>query len=232
MTDRMQTPTVLLVDDDPAKRLGLRAVLETLGCEIVEADSGRAALRCLLDRDFAVILLDVRMPDMDGFETAALIRQRVRSELTPIIFITAYGSDEMDEAKRFSAGAVDFIFAPVPPDELRAKVAVFAGLQLRANALANESLEFQTTADQLRLLTDAAPIGIFRTDAQDRYVYTNPHWSQITGITAESATGQERDAMLGTELVVDPLEHGRRFALKHPGEAGTRVVRLVTSPVP
>ena len=74
--DRDPVPSVLLVDDDPGKRLALKAALDPLGCAIVEADSGLAALRCLLERDFAVILLDVRMPEMDGFETAALIRQR------------------------------------------------------------------------------------------------------------------------------------------------------------
>jgi CheY-like chemotaxis protein len=86
---------ILVVDDNAAKRLALISVLLSLGCRIVEADSGVAALRCVMAQAFAVILLDVRMPDMDGFETAALIRQRRQSEMTPIIFITAFGSDEM-----------------------------------------------------------------------------------------------------------------------------------------
>ena len=81
---------VLIVDDDPTKRLALKAVLAPLGYSLVEADSGRAALRCLLAQDFAVILLDVLMPGMNGFETAALIRQRRQSEMTPIIFVTAH----------------------------------------------------------------------------------------------------------------------------------------------
>ena len=98
---------------------------------------GLAALRCVMAQDFAVILLDVRMPIMDGFETAALIRQRRQSEMTPIIFITAYGSDEIVDTDLYAEGAVDFIFAPVPPNELRAKVSVFANLFIKAEELAS-----------------------------------------------------------------------------------------------
>ena len=93
-------------------------------------------LRCVTAQDFAVILLDVRMPIMDGIETAALIRQRRQSEMTPIIFITAHASDELVHTDRYAQGAVDFIFAPVPPDELRAKVSVFANLFSKAEELA------------------------------------------------------------------------------------------------
>ena len=151
-----------MVDDNAAKRLGLKAVLLPLGYSIVEADSGLAALRCIMAHDFAVILLDVRMPIMDGFETAALIRQRKQSEMTPIIFITAHGKDEIVNTDLYAEGAVDFIFAPVPPDELRAKVSVFANLFTKAEELARRAREVQTSADQLRLLTDAAPSGSSR----------------------------------------------------------------------
>ncbi len=178
---------ILLVDDNASKRLALKAVLAPLGYSIVEADSGVAALRCVTIQEFAVILLDVRMPIMDGVETAALIRQRQQSEMTPIIFITAHGSDEIVHTDRYAQGAVDFIFAPVQPDELRAKVSVFANLFRRAEALAARAQELQASADQLRLLTDAAPIGIFQTDGKHRYVYTNPRWSEITGIPADEA---------------------------------------------
>ena len=111
---------VLVVDNDPAKRLAIQATLAPLGCRIVEADSGLAALRCLMIDDFAVILLDVRMPTLDGFETAELIRLRPRSEMTPIIFITAHASDEL-VADRYAQGAVDFLHTPFEPEELRAK---------------------------------------------------------------------------------------------------------------
>ena len=101
--------------------------------------------------------------------------------MTPIIFITAFASDEFDQADRFAEGAVDFMFAPVAPEELRAKVSVFANLYIKANTLAHQASEAQAAADQFRLLADAAPIGIFQTDAENRYVYTNPRWTEITG---------------------------------------------------
>jgi CheY-like chemotaxis protein len=182
--------SILVVDDNVGKRAAISAMLSPLGHTVVEADSGLAALRCVLAQDFAVILLDVQMPIMDGFETAALIRLRKQSEMTPIIFITAFGADEVRATDRYSEGAVDFMFAPVQPDELRAKISVFANLYLRAEALAAQALEVEASADHLRLLTDAAPIGIFQTDADGRFVYTNPQWSEITGLAAEAAAGK------------------------------------------
>jgi two-component system sensor histidine kinase/response regulator len=119
---------ILLVDDDPAKRVALKTILEPLGQDIVEAESGGDALRHLLREDVAVILLDVRMPAMDGFETAELIRSRQQSELTPIIFVTAFDQAETDIGRGYDLGAVDFVFAPVVPDILRAKVTVFVEL--------------------------------------------------------------------------------------------------------
>jgi CheY-like chemotaxis protein len=116
---------ILIVDDNAAKRLALKAVVTPMGYRVVEADSGVGALRCVMAEDFGVILLDVRMPVLDGFETAKLIKQRLQSERTPIIFITAYGSDEIVNTRLYADGAVDFMFAPVRADELRSKVASF-----------------------------------------------------------------------------------------------------------
>jgi signal transduction histidine kinase/DNA-binding response OmpR family regulator len=118
---------ILIVDDLPEKVLVLSSILEELGENIVSAQSGREALRHLLDCEFAVILLDINMPDMDGFETATLIRQRKRTAHTPIIFITAF-SDEMHAARGYSLGAVDYILSPVVPEVLRTKVRVFVDL--------------------------------------------------------------------------------------------------------
>lgn len=236
--DLVEQVPILVVDDNFAKRLALKAVLAPLGYRVVEADSGVTALRCVLAENFAVILLDVAMPVMDGFETAALIRQREESELTPIIFITAYKSDEIVTDDLYAEGAVDFIFAPVPPAELRAKVSVFANLFTRAASLARQARELQVTADQLRLLTDAAPIGIFQTDAHHRYVYTNPRWSEITGMSAEAALGRRWESIVATELredlvaalavsAADRGELSRRFAMSNPA-SGPRIV-LVTA---
>src|SRR2546428_1310422 len=119
---------ILLVDDDATKRFALTAILAPLGQNVVEAASGPDALRQLLKQDFAVILLDVRMPGMDGFEAAQLIRQRPRSELTPIIFVTALDRAETDMGRGSDLGAVDFVFAPVVPAIMRAKVTVFVEL--------------------------------------------------------------------------------------------------------
>ena len=101
-------------------------------------------------QDFAVILLDVCMPMMDGFETAALIRQRQQSEMTPIIFFTAFASDDLSDLDRYAEGAVDFMFAPVPPNELRAKVSVFANLFIKAEDLAARALEVQAALSEAR----------------------------------------------------------------------------------
>src|SRR5207244_548608 len=140
---------ILMVDDNSTQRLALKAVLLELGCSIVEADSGIAALRCVMAQDFAVILLDVMMPDMDGFETASLIRQRRQSEMTPIIFITAHAKDEIATTDLYAEGAVDFICTPVAAHELRAKVSVFANLFIKAEELAARAQEVQPPADQL-----------------------------------------------------------------------------------
>jgi len=210
-----------VVDDDKAKRMALKAALSPLGHSVVEADSGVAALRLLMDQQFAVILLDVFMPAMNGFETASFIRQRRQSEMTPIIFITAYGSDEIAETDRFAEGAVDFIFAPVDPTELRAKVTYFVNLFMKAEQLANRTLELEMSADHLRLLTDVAPIGIFQTDADNRYVYTNPRWSVITGIAAETAKGRHLDTVIASELRSD-LMNQLRDPRVHRGEFSYR----------
>jgi two-component system, sensor histidine kinase and response regulator len=232
---------ILIVDDNDAKRLALKSVLSPLGYSIVEADSGIAALRCVMAQDFAVILLDIRMPIMNGPETAAFIRQRRQSEVTPIIFITAHGKDVVD-TDRYAQGAVDFIFAPVAPHELRAKVSVFANLFLRAETLANHARDMQTSADQLRLLAEAAPIGIFQTDTQNRYVYTNPRWSEITGIPPQEAAGRTWESIIGpqerasliAELpggATDRAELSHRFEIQRPGSA-PRVVLVTSKSIP
>jgi two-component system sensor histidine kinase/response regulator len=128
LTQPKSSVGVLIVDDDATKRFALKTVLAPLGENVVEASSGADALRQLLRQEFAVVLLDVRMPVMDGFETAQLIRQRPRSELTPIIFVTALDQAETDMGRGYDLGAVDFVFAPVVPAILRAKVAVFVEL--------------------------------------------------------------------------------------------------------
>jgi len=233
-TTLLRSAPVLIVDDTPSKRLAMKSALEPLGHRIVEADSGVGALRCVMAEDFAVILLDVNMPGMDGFETAALIRERWQSEMTPIIFVTAFSSDELGQTDHYAGGAVDFLFAPIPPAELRSKVSFFAHVFLNAENLAARSRGVQETADQLRALTDAAPIGIFQTDADNRYVYTNARWSEITGTTAEEALGREWDSIVDANLrtehasaLADSASLRYRFTIDR-GDSPSRVVFATT----
>jgi len=146
---------ILLVDDNVENLVALQAILEQPGQRLVTATSGRDALRALLRQDFAVVLLDVNMPLVDGFETAALIRDRPRSRHTPIIFITAYGEDE-HLARAYALGAVDFIRTPVVPDVLRAKISVFVELFRKSEKIARQSEFLHRRAEQLHRLTDAA----------------------------------------------------------------------------
>jgi signal transduction histidine kinase/DNA-binding response OmpR family regulator len=129
---------VLVVDDHPEMASSIEATLADLNQNIVKASSGREALRCLSTNDFAMILLDASMPDMDGFETAARIREKKRSEHTPIIFITTQ-SDECQLAKGYALGAVDFISTPIDPDVLRSKVRVFVDLYQKTETIRQQA---------------------------------------------------------------------------------------------
>jgi two-component system sensor histidine kinase/response regulator len=134
---------ILLVDDQPDNLLSAGAVLESLGEPIMKAESGREALRCLLDNDFAVIVLDVMMPDMDGFETAALIRERERSRHTPIIFLTALGRGEEHMRRGYTLGAVDYLTKPFVAEILRTKVGVFVELHRKSDLLRRQSFQLE-----------------------------------------------------------------------------------------
>jgi len=131
-SDPQPPPThaeILLVDDDPKTLLAMEAMLGEVGGTLVTARSGREALLKLLTQDFAVILLDVQMPDLDGFETAELIRERDKSRHTPILFLTAFNQNDRAMLRGYSLGAVDFMFKPIVPEILRSKVQVFVELQ-------------------------------------------------------------------------------------------------------
>jgi PAS domain S-box-containing protein len=190
---------ILLVDDRPDKLIVLEAILAELGQNLVKAQSGKEALRHVLSRDFAVILLDVNMPGMDGFETATLIRQRQSSETTPIIFFTAH-DEEKYVSRSYSLGAVDYIRTPIDPEILRAKVRVFVdGYKntARMRRQAEERRQGQEDRFQKRLTeVAAAPIaqhldrffslapdmlGILGFDGLFKQL--NPSWREILGYT-------------------------------------------------
>jgi serine phosphatase RsbU (regulator of sigma subunit)/CheY-like chemotaxis protein len=161
-------PTLLLVDDNPANLVALRAVLEPLGHRILEAGSGAEALRYLLtpgiEEDVALILLDVQMPDMDGFETATRIKERERTQEIPIIFLTAHSTDTVAAMRGFETGAVDYLTRPLDAWLLRSKVQVFVDLYEKTRILEDQRellamrLDEQLTAEArtLRRLADAA----------------------------------------------------------------------------
>ncbi len=147
---------ILVVDDLPEKHLVYRASLEELDQNIVSAMSGEEALSKLLERDFAVVLLDVNMPGISGHETAKLIRQRRRSRYTPIIFVTAY-ADDAQTAEGYSLGAVDYIMSPIVPEILRAKVKVFVELeQMRAELSDSYAMLELRVAERTSELADTA----------------------------------------------------------------------------
>ena len=130
---------LLVVDDNAANLVAIQAALGDFEGSVVRAQSGTEALGLLLDRDFALILLDVKMPSMDGFETARMIRNRKRSRHTPIIFITAHGRDDQDVLAAYKLGAVDFLFKPLVAEVLRAKVSVFVELQRRSTEISQQA---------------------------------------------------------------------------------------------
>ncbi|MEU8760050.1 response regulator [Streptomyces sp. NPDC048659] len=133
---RQVMPKILIVDDQPDNLLAMTAVLATLDQELVTVSSGREALKALLDHDdFAVIIMDVQMPEMDGYETCAHIKRRPRTRDVPIIFLTAMGVDSEHSARGYSAGAVDYISKPFDAWALRAKVAVFTSIYLERHAV-------------------------------------------------------------------------------------------------
>jgi two-component system sensor histidine kinase/response regulator len=144
-----QSVKLLLVDDHPENLLALEAILEAPGQELVLARSGSEALRHLLHQDFAAIILDVMMPEMDGFETAALIRQRERSRYTPIIFLTALGRGEDALFRGYDVGAVDYLVKPVVPAVLKSKVSVFVQLKRQSELLEQRNLELNAINQEL-----------------------------------------------------------------------------------
>jgi diguanylate cyclase (GGDEF)-like protein/PAS domain S-box-containing protein len=147
-------PSVLVINDRESQRIAIDVMLAPLALDIVAADSGHAGLRAVLRQTFALILMDVRMPIMDGFETAALIRQRRQSDRTPIMFVTAYREDEQMLAA-YTSGAVDFVLTPIVPEVLRAKVSIWVDRFLQTEELHRKSDELQRSLASITSLNQA-----------------------------------------------------------------------------
>ncbi|WP_369945109.1 ATP-binding protein [Vitiosangium sp. GDMCC 1.1324] len=185
---------ILVVDDHAPNLLTLEATLGDLG-EVVKAHSGEEALLHLLREDFALILLDVQMPGLDGFETARLIKERERSRFIPIIFLTARSRDASHVFRGYAQGAVDYVLKPFAPEILRSKVSVFVELFLKEEQLKRqeallrqrelEALERQS-AHRYRLLGDAMPLCVFAAGPDGRLRYGNRVWTELSGLPAEA----------------------------------------------
>ncbi len=227
----MRDSAVLLVDDRDENLLALEAVLTPTGCRLVKARSGDEALRALLKDDFAVILLDVQMPGLDGFETAEMIRSRERTRAVPIIFVTAISKESHHVFRGYEAGAVDYLFKPLDPVVLRSKVEVFVESYERGRALAQRE-------ELLRATFEDAPIGMARADAAGRLRHVNGALCETAGREPGELVGRtldelgpRADAGIDAEQRED-LAAGRiaRYEVQRrlSGRAGTTIPVLVS----
>ena len=212
--DSLERPGILAIDDSATNLEALEVALGDLGRRVVKASSGRAGLRALLEQDFAVILLDVSMPGLDGFETARLIRARSRTRHVPIIFLTAFERSDREVLEAYSLGAVDFLFKPLVAEVLRAKVSVFVELQHR-------TLEVMRQADQLRDLE--------RRQQESRLAAERRRWENER-LREESQRKDEFLAMLAHELrnPLSPMVTGIEI-LKLVGFSDQRQARVCAS---
>jgi signal transduction histidine kinase len=209
--------SILIVDDDRGGLLAMGEVLGNLGARLVTASSGEEALRCVLEEDFAAILMDVRMPGIDGFTTAKLIRERKRSRHTPIIFLTAAQEDLMSMFRGYEAGAVDYIVKPIIPQVLRSKLAVFVGLHDMNRMLSAELAERALTEQRLRASEEnlRALAGHLQSVREEErtYIAREIHdelGQALTGLkydinalergTAEGQAASEKTAALGQQI--------------------------------
>lgn len=190
---------ILIVDDLPEKLLALESILTPLNQNLVQAKSGREALRLILQRDFSVIILDINMPGMDGFETATLIRQRDSSAHTPIIFVTSFSTADTEVYRGYSLGAVDYLFTPIVPEVLRSKVNVFIELQKKSRQVQRQAVALRKAEeDRLQRQLDEASARLewetrrnhfFRlsiellaiTNYEGVFTQTNPTWAKTLG---------------------------------------------------
>jgi PAS domain S-box-containing protein len=197
MQDRVN---ILMVDDQPGKLLSYEAILSELGENLIKASSGREALEYLLKTDVAVVLMDVSMPEIDGFQLADMIRQHPRFQKTAIIFISAVHLTDLDRLKGYERGAVDYISVPVIPDLLRAKVSIFSELHRKRRQLEqlNRKLEqrveertreLQESESQFRTLANSIPQLAWMANPDGSVFWYNQRWYDYTGQTPEEAEG-------------------------------------------
>ena len=201
---------ILLVDDRPENLMAFETVLAPLEQNVISVRSGNDALRELLTKKFAVVLLDVRMPGMDGYETASLIRQRQASQYTPIIFVTAGGPQDTHVSRGYSLGGVDYLFSPVDPGTMRAKVSVFIELARKAAIIQEQAEQLRAAAEKraaraesrMQGLLDTLDIGIYRTTLDGVLLDANPAFLDLLKLKTcdDPAFGELREASTGASL--------------------------------
>ena len=210
------TANILIVDDDRRTLLGMEALLSSPGRQIVTAQSGQDALRWLLRRDFSLILMDVRMPDMDGFETADLIRKSERLRHIPIIFLSAIDTLEADVYRGAAKGAVDYLFKPVVPEVLKSKVSVFVDLFHINERLKQKAV--QQSEERFRLLVESMEdYAIFMLDPEGRVTSWNKGAERITGFRHEEIVGEQLARFYTPE---DQAQGLAAQALQHAAQEG------------
>ena len=236
--------SVLLVDDRPENLLALEAVLAPLGHQLVRATSGEEALRHLLTRDFAVILLDVQMPGIDGFETAEQIKQRERTRCVPIIFLTALNEEARHVFRAYDVGAVDYMAKPFEPEVLRSKVRVFVELyQARAEAeeARRDAERVGLLNAQLAEIVESSGDAIFSATPQAVITSWNAGAARLFGYSADEAIGKSVSLLIppdhtGEEWeILDQVMRGKsveRYETRRLCKAGDLVdVSLTVSPI-
>lgn len=181
---------ILLVDDQPPKLLAYEAMLSGLGENLLRAQSGNQAFEILLQNEIAVILLDVNMPGMDGFETAALIREHPRFVKTPIIFVTAVNTTDLDRIRGYEIGAVDYVSVPVIPEILRAKVSVFVELHRKTRALERANQSLLEGEQRMRAILETANDAIVTIDSRGVIQSANSATERIFGHKPKELLGQ------------------------------------------
>jgi PAS domain S-box-containing protein len=221
-TDAPSKVSILLVDDEPANLLALETILSDLGQTLIQAHSGEDALKNILDEDFAVVLLDVQMKDIDGLETARLIRGRNRSRHTPIIFLTAYDSDRLKVEEAYSLGAVDYLVKPLIPVILRAKVMVFVELFQKTEML--RQMERRRAADIVReseqrfaLFMQNLPGLAWMKDTAGRYVYATEATATAFKTTETQLYGKTDDDLFPPATASQFKENDRRVLTEGVG---------------
>jgi len=207
---------LLLVDDSRENLVALEATLEGLGQELVTATSGIEALRYLLEDDFAAILLDVRMPDMDGFETATMIRSRKRSRSTPILFLTGYKNEE-HLFRGYDLGAVDFLFKPIVPEVLQSKVAVFVELSRNSILLQRQAEELKVAEAGMRAVLEAAPEAMIIFDANQTIRSVNSEAERLFVCPRGELIGQSMARLSPEWFATGPAPNGELLCVTKRG---------------